>query len=290
MEQTVARLIESEGLPADYAKTVDRFWRPLARFIADRAENDGPLLVGINGAQGAGKSTACLFLQHILEERHRLKTVILSLDDLYATRAEREAMARSVHPLFRTRGVPGTHDVALGTAVLKGLLAGKSVTLPRFDKSMDDRAEKGVPVSGPVDVVLFEGWCVGARPMPDISLAEPINRLEAEEDPDSIWRHKINEELTGEYARLFRMIDLLIMFRVPDFEHVRANRRRQEEKLAERSPDGTAIMGEEELLRFISHYERLTRFMLEEMPGRADVTFELDDRQTPKSLPAVLES
>lgn len=288
IEQAIAKLIEAERLPADYAEIVDNFWRPLARMIADKAETQSPLLVGINGAQGSGKSTTCLFLRYLLEEHHGLKIVILSLDDLYATREEREEKARTIHPLFRTRGVPGTHDVALGMKILKDLLAGKSVNLPQFDKSVDDRADTGVPFTGPVDVVLFEGWCVGARPIPEDRLEEPINRLEAQEDQDAIWRRRINRALTHDYAKLFRMIDLLVMLKVNDFEQVRAHRQLQEEKLAARNPGGTALLDETALARFISHYERLTRYMLEEMPARADVTFALDADQKPRSLPEIL--
>ena len=79
------------------------------------------------------------------------------------------------------------------------------MALPRFDKATDDRkpAEAWPVVAAPVDVVLFEGWCVGARPDPDPArLAQPINALEAEADPDGVWRRRIEAALAGPYQGL----------------------------------------------------------------------------------------
>src|SRR4029078_12543327 len=124
MSSAIERLIEAEGLPADYRAIVDRYWRPLSEDIAER--NAGtPLIVGINGAQGAGKSTLCKFLEVRLVEHNQIG-VTLSLDDLYLPKAERQALARDVHPLLATRGVPGTHSPALGQAVIDAIRPGKS--------------------------------------------------------------------------------------------------------------------------------------------------------------------
>jgi D-glycerate 3-kinase len=237
-------------------------------------------VVGINGAQGSGKTTLCRFLEELLYQR-RLRAVTLSLDDLYLTKAERIALARNEYPLFATRGVPGTHDVALGQAILDNLRAGEATTLPRFDKAADDRAPDGKRVEGPVDVILFEGWCMGAVPQPAAALREPVNRLEAEEDPDGAWRREVNRRLATDYAELFGRIDLLVMVKVESFEAVRANRRLQEQKLAARDPEGAAIMDDAALDRFLMHYERLTRWMLREMPERADALIEIGPDQRP---------
>lgn len=115
MSTAINQLIETEGLPADYRDIVDRHWRPLSEDIAERyAENAGgkPLVVGISGAQGSGKTTLCRFLEVLMVE-HNQRAATLSIDDLYLTRAERERLGREVHPLLATRGVPGTHDPAL---------------------------------------------------------------------------------------------------------------------------------------------------------------------------------
>lgn len=180
------------------------------------------------------------------------------------------------------RGVPGTHDVALGMAVLDAVAQGRDFTLPRFDKAVDDRAPQGEPVHGPVDVLLLEGWCMGAVPQPDADLCQPINRLEAEEDAQGLWRGEVNRRLATDYAALFGRIDLLVMLAVEGFEVVRANRRLQEQKLARRNPGGAGVMDEAALDRFVMHYERLTRATLAEMPARADILFRIDREQRPK--------
>lgn len=277
---TIEALIAAEELPADYSEVVERHWRPLAREIATRAGLKQPLVVGINGAQGSGKTTLCRFLELLLAEQS-VRTMTLALDDLYLTRAERQRLAAAEHALFATRGVPGTHDVALGEAILDAAKAGERISLPRFDKAQDDRAASGETVDGPVQVVLFEGWCVGAAPQPAMALRAPVNRLEREEDADGRWRREINRRLASDYAALFRRIDWLVMLRVEGFDAVRANRRLQEEKLAGRNPAGAGVMGEAALERFLMHYERLTRWMLEEMPARADIVIPIGAAQRP---------
>jgi D-glycerate 3-kinase len=286
MSSAVERLIEAEGLPADYREIVDRYWRPLSEAIAERAaDNPGgkPLVVGINGAQGSGKSTLCKFLEVLLVEHNQIG-ITLALDDLYLTRAERLDAAAGHHPLFATRGAPGTHDVELGMTMLDRLLAGKPADLPQFDKARDDRAPETRRVEGRVDVVLFEGWCVGAAPQPAADLAEPVNQLERAEDPDGVWRREANRRLATDYAELFGRIDCLVMLKVPDFATVRAHRRRQEEKLASANPGGPAVMDERALDRFLAHYQRLTEWMLAEMPARADIVIEIGPDQRPTRL------
>ncbi|OYX66858.1 MAG: hypothetical protein B7Y88_03230 [Sphingomonadales bacterium 32-64-17] len=284
MTDAVAALIEAERLPEGYREVVTQFWQPLADRIAREAKRHKPLIVGINGAQGSGKSTLCRFLELLLKP-HGLRVVTLSLDDLYLTRAERADLAAKVHPLFATRGVPGTHDVALALGLIEDMEAGRSFTLPRFDKSIDDRADEGETIHGPVDVLLFEGWCVGAVPQDQAALAEPINRLEIEEDRGGIWRALVNRFLGGDYADLFAQIDPLVMLKVQGFEAVAANRRLQERKLAEANPGAPGLMDEAAITRFLDHYERLTRHQLAEMPARADILFEIGPDQRPLRLP-----
>jgi len=280
MSTAIDKLIAAEGLPADYRSVVERHWRPLADRIGDLWVDKQPVLIGINGAQGSGKTTLCRFLRVLLVE-HNLRSVTVSLDDLYLTRAERRALAADVHPLFATRGVPGTHDIALGEAILDDLLAGRTAALPRFDKAADDRAEMRRLVEPPIDVVLLEGWCVGAVPQPAEALREPVNRLEADEDHDGVWRGEVNRRLATDYAALFARIDLLVALEVESFEAVYRNRKLQEDKLAAANPSGVAIMDDTALDRFLMHYERLTRWMLEEVPARADVLVRIGSDQRP---------
>ena len=279
MSTAVERLIAAEDRPGDYRTNVDQHWRPLSEDIAERYEGR-PLIVGINGAQGSGKTTLCRFLEALLLE-HNQRAVTLSLDEIYLTRAERAALAKDCHPLFATRGVPGTHDVALGQSILDSLVAGMPVDLPRFEKAADDRASEVTEVLTRNDVILLEGWCVAALPQPGDALEDPVNRLEAEEDPQRVWRREVNRRLATDYAEFFGRLDLLVMLEVDGFEAVRGNRLRQEQKLAARRPDGAAVMDEAALDRFVMHYERLTRWMLEEMPARADIVIQIGADQRP---------
>lgn len=284
MSSAVERLIQAEALPADYREIADRYWRPLSEAIAERYSGR-PLIVGINGAQGSGKSTLCKFLEVLLVEHNQIG-VTLSLDDLYLTRAQRLEAAEDQHPLFATRGVPGTHDVEQGIAILDRLLAGKDADLPIFDKATDDRSAESRHLEGRIDVVLFEGWCVGAAPQPVDALRDPVNALEREDDPDGIWRREVNRRLATDYAELFARIDLLVMLKVPDFEAVRANRRLQERKLG----PGPAVMDDAALDRFLAHYQRLTEWMFAEMPGRADILVEIGRDQRPTRVSTKAQS
>ena len=126
-------------------------------------------------------------------------------------------------------------------------------------------------------VLLFEGWCVGARPQPAQALLAPVNALEEAEDPQGIWRRYANEALAGDYQRLFARIDALTLLAAPGFEVVFDWRMQQERQLRESAGTGaSAVMDEAGVARFIQHYERLTRHILAEMPGRADLTVRLD--------------
>ncbi len=257
---------------------------PLAAWVAGQ-KNSEPLVLGVNGAQGSGKSTTCDLLQLILNNGFGFRVAVFSIDDLYKTRAERETLARAVHPLLVSRGVPGTHDVQLGLATLQALKGGAGeVALPSFDKAMDDRRPKSEwpHFQGPADIIVFEGWCVGARAQAEADLARPVNQLEAEEDPDGRWRRYVNDQLAGDYAALFARLNALIMLKVPDLASVYQWRSLQERKLAARLMEHPAaaarLMDAVALRRFIMHYERLTRHMLEDMPSRADLTLCLNAR------------
>jgi len=246
---------------------------------ARHAAASGPLVAGICGAQGSGKSTMSLALAAALDCGAGLKVAILSIDDFYLSRAARAALARDVHPLFATRGVPGTHDVARACETIERLrsaAADEVVELPRFDKAIDDVAASDHFIGSP-DLILFEGWCVGARPEPEAALAIPINALERDEDADGIWRRTVNAQLAGPYRTLFTVLDPLLMIAAPSFDAVLSWRRQQERKLAARAGTiGNAVMDDDAVARFIMHYERLTRHILTEMPERADGLLTLD--------------
>ena len=275
----------ARAIGSDLRRQMEAFYIPLAAWMARTREGkEGPLVVGLNGAQGSGKSTLSRLLQDILRGEFGLRAAGFSLDDLYLTRTERERLARTVHPLLATRGVPGTHDVELGLRTIQAMKEagdGDEVPIPAFDKGRDDSCpkEEWTKWRGAADLVIFEGWCVGAVPQPEGDLDEPVNDLERRDDPDGSWRRWVNGWLADGYAGLFAGLDLLIMLQVPGMDSVFRWRGQQERQLAEeKGRDLSKLMDEQALRRFIMHYERLTRHMLEEMPARADVVLRLNER------------
>ncbi len=240
-----------------------------------------PPVIGINGAQGSGKSTCSHWLRERLARTHGFNVAVLSLDDFYRTRAERLTLAKTVHPLLATRGVPGTHDVDLGIAKLDELRAcpvGAQVVLPCFDKASDDRrpADQGIVVAGGVDLILFEGWCVGVPPQPIEALGKPINDLEREEDAHGVWRTYVNDQLAGPYAQWFAMLDARVLLAAPGWEPVFSWRSEQERETAAGNPRGVGVMDAPALRRFMAHYERLTRHALAVLPAAVEALLSLD--------------
>ena len=244
------------------------------------AASEGLVVVGIAGAQGSGKTTLAAALVRRFGGAG-VATAALSLDDLYLTRAERLVLAGKVHPLLVTRGPPGTHDVALGLHLLAALERGEPALLPSFDKARDNRAplEEWYAAPEGTRLLVLEGWCLGAAPQDERALAEPVNALEHDEDPQAVWRRYANAMLAGDYQRLFAQIDPLVFLAAPDFEVVHKWRSEQEADLLRRDPLAPQAMDSAALARFIQHYERLTRHMLEEMPSRADITAWLDENR-----------
>ncbi|MEQ8859342.1 MAG: hypothetical protein RIC56_11910 [Pseudomonadales bacterium] len=231
-----------------------------------------PLVLGVAGGQGSGKSTLARELERALNAAGA-RVAACSLDDFYLSHARRHALAAAVHPLLATRGVPGTHDVAALRQAIEALARPGTVSLPVFDKGTDDPLPTADwrRVEAPVDVLVLEGWCVGAPPQPAGELAAPVNALEAHEDADGVWRRYVNDALAGPYAGLWERLDALVFLQVPDLAAVRRWRTQQEQALpAERRMSGAGIE------RFVAHYERLTRWMLTTMPERAAVTAVLD--------------
>lgn len=265
----------AEKLPESLEEPLCRVYLSLAGWVQAQKLPGKTFVLGVNGAQGSGKSTLCEFLALILQEAYGYKVAGLSVDDLYKTLGEREAMADEIHPLFITRGVPGTHDVELGLNILRALAAPGKAAMPCFDKARDDRrpmAEWKV-FQGPADVVVFEGWCVGSRAQDCGELCPPVNELERREDRFGVWRRYVNRQLSGPYATLFAQLDRLIFLQVPSMDCVSRWRGLQEQKLGVK----TRLSDPKALERFIMHYERLTRHNLQDLPSRADLTLRLDE-------------
>lgn len=245
----------------------DAFDDLLARLIAETQARHPyrPPLIGVAGAQGSGKSTRCA----AFAARSGGGIAHFSLDDVYLTRAMRQHLIKTKHPLLGTRGPPGTHDLGLAEDVINALTAagaGAKTLLPSFDKMADDRAPMSAwPVfEGAPEAILVDGWCLGARPFEAHDYASPINQLEELDDMNGRWRRHTLGKLDTSYRDFFAAFDEIIFLQAPSFEIVRAWRGQQQEAML-----GRAMQPAERsaLDRFIAHYERITRAMIEGRHG-----------------------
>lgn len=284
--------LERNRLPGEYLDSALKWFNPLGEVLVKHQNSAGrALLVAVNGSQGSGKSTLCDYLCSLLQVDYGLACISLSLDDFYLTAPQRRQLSLDVHPLLATRGVPGTHDMGLLSRTLDALLGGERVSVPRFDKSADDRVPdpEWQQVQQPVQVVLLEGWCMGAMAQPVDELVEPINALEASEDGDGRWRNYINAALTEKFSPLYRRVDRWVMLQAPSFDCVYEWRLEQEQKLAHNRA-GDAIMSAAEVARFIQFYQRLTEHCLARLPERVDHLYRLDDQRHIQSYATAAES
>lgn len=251
----------------------------VARILDDALASPGqPPIFGLTGAQGSGKSTLAAQLATAGKARG-LAVVVLSIDDFYLTRRQRQALGRRVHPLLATRGPPGTHDLALAGATLDGLRRfqpGDRLSLPRFDKLGDRRLppSRWPRVHERPDLIVFEGWFLKVPPEPEDSLVQPLNALERDEDADGRWRQHCNAALT-DYAALWQRLDRLLWLRGPGFEIVPRWRWQQERTLQAAHP-GRNAMSQAQVERFVMFFERVSRQAERTLAGIADRIVDVD--------------
>jgi D-glycerate 3-kinase len=267
---------------------LNKFYLPISKMIKDEyTKKKKTKVIGLTGGQGTGKSTISNILKIILKDVYNLKTVIFSIDDFYKTLQERKKMSKKISNLFLTRGVPGTHDTKMLLQCMKNLKKNKfkKLTIPKFDKSIDNRSSKHkwLKVKEKPNVVIFEGWCVGAIPQKNKDLNFPINKLEKHKDDKKIWRNKVNLELKKNYNKIFNLIDKLIFLKVPSFKYVFKWRLLQEKKLRI-SRKGNKIMTDKQIKNFVMYYERITKHMLKTLPKKANAVISIDDKHRLKSI------
>ena len=259
---------------------------PLSDYFNSFQKRNIPYFIGLTGGQGSGKTTLSIFIQKILEDVFKKRSVGFSIDDIYKTKEEREKIAKKIHPLCSVRGVPGTHDIGLGNKTIDSLFRAQSNTytyIPSFSKILDMhhpkkdwRKYKGRP-----DFIFFDAWCGGAKPIPDNKWRPPLNKLEKEKDPDQVWARWSNNELAGDYQKLFYRFDKLIFIQVEKMENVYENRWLQEKNMSKGIKDEELlknIMNKDQIKNFVMHYERLTRHILDEMPNQADIVINREDK------------
>ena len=257
-----------------------KFYLPICdKIYLDYKKKKQIKVIGLAGGQGAGKSTITQIIKLILETKYNLSVVYFSIDDFYKTLSERIKLSKKFHQLFKTRGVPGTHDTSLIKKTFLNLRkkSFKSMTIPRFDKSKDDRfpKKKWQKITKQPEIIIFEGWCVGAKAQEKKILKKPINILEKKNDANLKWRSKINYELNNEYKEIFSKIDKLIFLKVPNFECVYKWRLLQEKKL-QLTSGSKKTMSPLQVRGFIMYYERITMQMLKDLPNKAYAVLYLD--------------
>ena len=265
-----------------------KFYIPISKMIKNEfIKNKKTRVIGLTGGQGTGKSTISAILKIILKEAYKLETVIFSIDDFYKTFTERKKMSKKINSLFLTRGVPGTHDTKMLFQCIKNLKNNsfKKMIIPQFDKSIDDRFPKNkwLKVRKKPNIVIFEGWCVGATPQKNKDLNFPINKLEKQKDNKKIWRKKVNSELKINYKKIFNLIDKLIFLKVPSFKYVFKWRLLQEKKLRI-TGNGNKTMNDKQIKNFVMYYERITKHMLKTTPNKSDTIISIDKKHRLESI------
>ena len=271
-------------------KMIKSFLIPISFWISNKAKKSKPYLIGLAGGQGTGKTTISSILKIILTKYFKLNVFKISIDDLYKTREDRIKLSKRIHPLLMTRGVPGTHDINFIFDLLKKVKNKRfnQQRLPKFNKAIDDRLKrkswylvKKVP-----DVIIFEGWCVGARAEKNTSLKKSINPLERNEDKNLIWRKYVNSKLQSKYKKLFSKLDCLIFLKASSFKLLQSWRLKQEAllKLHSKKKANSKVMSKNEVLTFMQTYQRVTQNMFKFAPKYSSIVLNLNRNHQIKSI------
>ena len=280
------KFISSQETKKDKFKNKDKmiksFLIPVSFWIAKKVNKKKPLLIGLAGGQGSGKTTISSILTLILKKYFKLNVFKFSIDDFYKTREDRKALSKNKHPLLMTRGVPGTHDVDLMLKFFKKIKSKsfKNLTVPRFNKSTDDRYKKSFwyNIKSKPDVIIFEGWCVGARAQTIKQLKNPINSLERVYDEGIKWRSYVNNQLKTKYKTLFKQLDELLYLKAKNFNLLRNWRLKQERKLLAQTKNkkNLKIMSSGEVINFMQTYQRITQQMFKDATKSSSIIMNLN--------------
>ena len=233
----------------------------------------------IAGSQGIGKSTLIKVLKKNIEKYFKKKIITLSLDDYYLSKDERLKLSKNIHNLLKTRGVPGTHNIKkLKKNIIDFEKSKYPIDIPIFDKLIDDRSKKIKQEKNKKDILILEGWCCGCPKLEKKFLNKDINKLEMQEDKNRIWRNYYNNNLDNEYKKLFKLFDKTIFLKAPSFNFVLNWRLKQE--MTNKSSDKYQIrMNKKEILYFISHYEKITKWMIKKLPNIANLVVSINKKQ-----------
>jgi D-glycerate 3-kinase len=228
---------------------LQNFWLPLAQQLVEwHHQADGTLIQGILGGQGTGKTTLAAVLTRILNHLG-LQVCQISLDDLYKTYADRQQIT---DPRLRWRGPPGTHDIDLGLEVLQHLKHKRPAQVPRFDKSAHGgNGDRTTPeLVTQADIVFFEGWFVGVRPIAPAAFDQPPPPIETEDD--RTFARDMNDRLT-DYLPLWDWLDRLIVLLPTDYRLSQAWRKQAEQRMIAAGRSG---MTADEVDEFVTYFWR----------------------------------
>tara|TARA_B100000029_G_scaffold392096_1_gene389077 strand:- start:1364 stop:2293 length:930 start_codon:yes stop_codon:yes gene_type:complete len=257
---------------------------PLCFWISKKINKKKPIIIGLAGGQGTGKTTITSIVSLILKKYFKLNVIKVSIDDFYKTRSERRILSITKHPLLMTRGVPGTHDYRMIFDFFKKVKSKnfKSIKLPKFDKSIDDRckSKSWYKVKFRPDIIIFEGWCVGARAQNSYKIKKSINSLERVKDPNLIWRKYANTQLKTNYKKLFNYLDEIVYLKPSSFKLLQKWRIIQERNLwlNSKKKKNLKTMTKEEVINFMQTYQRITQNMFKDTPKYASIIFKLDSK------------
>ncbi len=269
---------------------IKNFLIPICFWIVQKANKKKPYFVGLAGGQGTGKTTISSIIKIILEKYFKLNVFKVSIDDFYKTRKERYHLSRKVHPMLITRGVPGTHDINIMLDFFKKSKSKnfKKIKIPNFNKAIDDRFPKKnwYNIHKRPDVIIFEGWCVGARAESNKILKKPINSLEKVNDQKVIWRKYVNQQLKFKYKKLYSQLDCMVYLKAKNFSLLQKWRLKQEHKLwlKTKNKSNNKIMSKGDVFNFMQTYQRITQNMFKYAPKYSSIVLNLNRNHQIKSI------
>lgn len=216
-----------------------------------------PLVIGLSGPQGSGKSSVVKAVANELRAASKLNVVEFSLDDCYLTHDDQVKLAATGNTLVSQRGLPGTHDIPLCVDTLKSLIDQKATDVPQYDKSafsgQGDRVPRSefIKTTPPYDVILFEGWCVGFTSVNDGELEERWNG-----STGPLKRHRldhakyVNDKLK-QYDDIWNMFDGFVHLDAESISYVYDWRLQQEHGLIKEKGSG---MTDDQVRAFVDGY------------------------------------
>ena len=266
------------------------FLIPICFWISKKTKKKKPLIIGLGGGQGSGKTTISSIIALILRKYFKLNIFKISIDDFYKTIKQRTLLSKNKHPLLMTRGVPGTHDIDIMLNFFKKIKVKnfKILKLPKFNKGVDDRCKQSLwyKIQSKPDVVILEGWCVGARSQNSKELKKPVNSLEKIHDQNFKWRQYVNYQLKKKYKKLFNQLDYILFLKAKNFSLLRRWRLKQEKKLWLKSKNkkNLKIMNKSEVKNFMDTYQRITQQMFKDMPKYSSIVMNLNNSHQIKNI------